>query len=215
MESPSAGLRSIRGSLCALGQTGTPQPVAVFQFNPDSLVRSLRRREGRETSGSADPRRIYGAPSETISMTIELEAADAFVGQKYPDIAAQLAELELLLYPTSASVAANDDLLDQGTIEILPAEGPLLVLSWGSRRSIPVRLESLQITEQAFDPWLCPVRATVEVSLQVLSYNDLLRGDRGRSQFRTYHEGLEKMRAKPQEVPAGHPGAPAQPGGTS
>ena len=214
MENPSAGLRLTRGSLCALSPAGTLDELAAFQFNPDSLVRSLRRREGRETSGSADPRRIYGAPSETITMTIELDAADAFAGQKFPDIAAQLAELELLLYPTSASVTANDDLLDRGTIEILPAEGPLLVLSWGSRRSIPVRLESLQITEQAFDPWLCPVRATVEVSLQVLSYNDLLRGDPGRSRFRQYHQALERAQANPQEVPAGHPGAPSQAEGT-
>lgn len=212
MESPSAGLRVTAGSLCALSRAGTLDQVAVFQFNPDSLVRSLRRREGRETAGTADPRRIYGAPSETITMTIELDAADAFAGQRYPDVAAQLASLELLLYPTSASVAASDKLLDGGTLEILPAEGPLLVLSWGPRRAIPVRLESLQITEQAFDPWLCPVRATVEVSLQVLSYNDLLPGDPGRSQFREYHQRLEAART-PQPIPAGHP-APPPPGET-
>ena len=70
------------------------------------------------------------------------------------------------------------------------------------------------MTEQAFDPWLCPVRATVEVSLQVLSYNDLPLEDPGRGTFRQYHQALERARANPQAVPAGHTGKSAPTGGT-
>jgi hypothetical protein len=189
-----------------------PDRVIPFQFNPDSLVRSLRRRGTRDDSGPTDAHRIHGAPTETITMTVELDAADAFAGQRFPDLAGQLAELELLLYPSSATVAGNDDRLARGTIEILAEEAPLLVLTWGSRRYLPVRLDSLQITEQAFDPWLCPVRATVELGLQVLSYHDLLVGDPGRGLFHQHHERLETTRDNPQTVPPDHTGTRQQAG---
>jgi hypothetical protein len=181
-----------------------------FQFNPDSLVRSLRRRGGQQEADPADAHRIQGAPVETMTLTVELDATDAFPGERFPDLARQLAQLELLLYPTSESVAANDELLAQGTIEILGEEAPLLLLSWGTRRTVPVRLESVQVTEQAFDPWLCPVRASVELSLQVLSYDDLLVNDPGRAQFFAYHRGLEQVSAeKPGSVPSNHTTQPA------
>jgi hypothetical protein len=205
MDVVSAGVRLRQGSLCTVGPAGTASRVIPFQFNPDSVVRSLRRRAGRGESGPADAHRIHGAPTESITLTVELDATDSFSDRKFPDVAAALAELELLLYPTSASVTENDDLLKQGTIEITPAQGPLLLLNWGSRRSIPVRLDSLQITEQAFDPWLCPVRASVELSLQVLSYQDLMRGDAGRARFAEYHRSLEETRDQPRKVPQDHP----------
>lgn len=215
MSDASAQVRLKYGSLRTIGPKGTPDRVIPFQFNPDSVVRSLRRRGGRDDSGPADAHRIHGAPTESITMTVELDATDSFAGRTFPDIATALAELELLLYPTSGSVARNDDLLKHGTIEILPDQGPLVMLSWGSRRLVPVRLESLQITEQAFDPWLCPVRASVELSLQVLSYHDLLREDPGRGTFAAYHRALEQARDKPQEVPADHPKRKKSPGGRS
>jgi len=213
MESSSAQDRLTRASLRTITGTGSADRVIPFQFNPDSLVRSVRRRGGREESGPSDAHRIHGAPIETITMTVELDAVDSFAGRRFPDVAAQLADLELLLYPDSDTVAANDDLLARGTIEILADEGPLLVLTWGSRRYVPVRLDSLQITEQAFDPWLCPVRATVELTLQLLSYSDLLLGDSGRGLFAQYHQRLEAARADPAAAPPDHAGL-RQPAGS-
>lgn len=204
MDGSSTGVKLTLGSLRAIGPAATPDRLIRFQFNPDSVVRNVRRRGGRDESGPAESHSLRGAPVETISMTIELDATDSFAGRRVPDVAAQLAELELLLYPSAAAVAANDELLGRGTIEILPAEGPLVLLNWGARRTVPVRLDSLQITEQAFDPWLCPVRASVDISLQVLSYDDLLIGDPGRAYFRTHHETLERTRDLRTAQPPGH-----------
>ncbi len=128
---PTVGPRVLRGSLQTVDPAGKPLRTIAFQFNPDTLTRNLRRRGGQQETDPADAYRVHGAPIETLTLTVELDATDAFPGERFPDIARQLAELELLLYPTSDSVAANDQLLEQGTIEILGEEAPLLLLSWG------------------------------------------------------------------------------------
>ncbi len=84
-----------------------------------------------------------------------------------------LASLEMMLYPKSAVVIANEVLLNLGIIEVIPPEAPLTVLVWGSKRVVPVRLTELSITEEAFDPNLNPIRAKVNLGLRVLTYQDL------------------------------------------
>lgn len=165
------------------------RPV-VFQYNPDSVTRRLQPRAGASGGAetrSADAHRIWGAPQETITMTVELDAADG-LGAGDPLAASlgvqpQLSALELLLYPSSAQVIANTALLLAGTIEILPPESPLTVLVWGPGRAVPVAVESLAITEQAFGPALEPSRASVELSLRVLTYSDLAATDPGYALF--------------------------------
>jgi hypothetical protein len=63
-------------------------------------------------------------------------------------------------------------LTQAGMIEIVPPEAPLTLFVWGEKRVLPVRLTSFSITEEAYDPALNPIRAKVELSLQVLSYAD-------------------------------------------
>jgi hypothetical protein len=130
-------------------------------------------------------------------MTVEVDAADGLqTGNPVTasaGIAPQLAALEMLLYPSSVLVIANTALLLAGTIEILPPEGPLTVLVWGPGRAVPVRIESLTITEQAFDTRLSPIRASVELSVQVLSYNDLPATDPGYALFLAHQVIKETM----------------------
>ena len=84
-----------------------------------------------------------------------------------------LASLEMMLYPKSAVVIANEVLLNLGIIEVIPPEAPLTVLVWGLKRVVPVRLTDLSITEEAFDPKLNPIRARASLGLRVLTYQDL------------------------------------------
>jgi hypothetical protein len=49
----------------------------------------------------------------------------------------------------------------------------LTVFAWGSHRVSPVRLTSIEITEDAFDPQLNPIRAKVSLSMRVLNVNDV------------------------------------------
>ena len=96
----------------------------------------------------------------------------------------------MLLYLSSALVIANTALLLAGTIEPCPG-GPSPCSS--GPRAVPVRLESLTITEQAFDPGLNPTRASVELSAQVLSYNDLPVSDPGYALFLVHQVLKETM----------------------
>jgi hypothetical protein len=44
---------------------------------------------------------------------------------------------------------------------------------WGANRVTPVRLTGIEITEDAFDPRLNPIRAKVSLSMRVLNVNDV------------------------------------------
>jgi hypothetical protein len=81
-----------------------------------------------------------------------------------------------------------------GTIEIIPAEGPMTLFVWGAR-VLPVRLASLSITEEAFDTALNPTRAKAELSLHVLSYNDLPLLSPGNALFMVHHVAKEALAA--------------------
>jgi hypothetical protein len=121
--------------------------------------------------------RLDGAPTETIGLTVEIDAADqletgdplATALGVYP----QLSSLEMLLYPKSAVVIAQTVLALTGSLVMVPAEAPMTLLVWGIKRVLPVRLTQFSITEQAYDPGLNPIRARVALGLRVLSYSDL------------------------------------------
>jgi hypothetical protein len=199
MGSLSGSPRTLRGAVVAVDPLSPLSRIVVFQYNPDQMVRTLRPRAaaGGADVGPADAHRIWGAPTETISMTVDVDAADQLeTGDPVAattGIAPQLSALEMLLYPSSALVIANTALLLTGAIEILPPEGPLTLLIWGPGRAVPVRLDSLTITEQAFDPALFPVRATVQLSAQVLSYSDLPVSDPGYALFLVHQVLKETM----------------------
>ena len=191
--------RTLRGAIVAVDKLSPLSRLVIFQYNPDQMIRSLRPRTApaEQQVGAADAHRIWGAPVETITMTVEVDATDQLeTGDPIAavsGIAPQLSALEMLLYPSSALVIANTALLLAGTIEILPPEGPMTLLVWGPGRAVPVRLESLKITEQAFDPALFPTRASVELSVQVLSYNDLPPADAGYALFLVHQVLKEAM----------------------
>ncbi|MEU5470501.1 hypothetical protein [Streptomyces lydicus] len=195
-------MRSFPGSprvLCgAIVQVDPDSPLSrlvVFQYNPDRMTRSLQPR-ATASGRASDARRTTGAPVETVTMTVEVDAADqmeqgdpvAAVG-----IAPQLAALEMLLYPSTAQVVANAALLAVGTLEIVPPESPLAVLVWGPGRAVPVRIQSFGITEHAFTPDLFPTRASVDLSAQVLSYDDLPVGSPGYALFLVHQVMKEAM----------------------
>jgi hypothetical protein len=191
--------RILRGAIVAITPLSPLSRIVIFQYNPAELRRTLRPRSApsEQQVGPADAHRIWGAPTETITMTVEVDAADQLeTGDPVAattGIAPQLASLEMLLYPDSLQVIANTALMAAGVIELLPPEGPLTVLVWGPGRAVPVRLQDLTITEQAFDPGLFPTRATVEVSLQVLSYSDLPFSDPGYTLFLVHQVLKETM----------------------
>jgi hypothetical protein len=106
-----------------------------------------------------------------VDATDQLAVGDPVAGSL--GIAPQLASLEMMLYPASALVIANEALALAGLVEVVPPEAPLALLVWGPSRVLPVRLTDISIAEEAYDPSLNPVQAKVTVGLRVLSYDDL------------------------------------------
>jgi hypothetical protein len=117
------------------------------------------------------------SPTERLKLTIELDAADEL--EKGGAIAQAtglhpaLAALELLMHPTSEQVILGKVLSKIGSAFVAPATEPLVLLVWGPLRVIPVLLESLSITEEAFDQLLNPIRAKVDLELRSLSSGEL------------------------------------------
>lgn len=185
--------RLLKGALVSF-DLPNPQPaVIIFQYNPDTLSRTLEAQTGSEGS---DALRIKGAPVETIKLDVELDATDQLEqGGAVLGLHPQLAALEVLIYPKSSLVVANTALLNAGTIEILPPQAPFTLFIWGPKRVLPVRLTEFSISEEAYDPQLNPIRAKVSLGLRVLSYNDLPLTNPGYHLFLAHQIVKETMAA--------------------
>jgi hypothetical protein len=172
--------RLLKGAIVGIDPANPLASVIVFQYNPDTLTRRLEPRVAQGGGGTADrgePYRLEGPPRETISLSIEIDSSDevdtlnpaSLVSGIYPTLSA----LEMLFYPKSQHVIVNSGLSNAGLLEIIPPEAPMTLFVWGPLRVLPVRVENISITEEAFDGLLNPIRAKVDLSLQVLSYYDL------------------------------------------
>ncbi len=157
--------------------TGVPLGKIMLQYNPDSLTRSLRPQSVGESPDRSEILRLKGPPVETIKCDVEIDATDQLATSNPTTLSLgiqpQLAVLELLVYPSSSVLITNEVLSLLGTIEILPMESALTVFAWSKSRITPVRITDLQITEEAFDPQLNPIRAKVSLGMSVLSVNDV------------------------------------------
>jgi hypothetical protein len=189
--------RLLRGAIVTLTPTGSPGRVIVFQYNPDTLTRTLTARMMGGEADKGEPLRFKGPPEESIKLEVEIDASDQLEqGQDsavsmgiYPALAA----LEALLYPDSSLIIANDKLLSAGNKEIIPPEAPLTLFVWGPQRVLPVKVGSLSVTEEAFDPALNPIRAKVSLDLKVLSYQELGLSSIGGSIFMAYQVAKEAL----------------------
>ncbi|MGC1310443.1 MAG: hypothetical protein WA885_24700 [Phormidesmis sp.] len=191
-----------KGSIVAIDAT-TNQVVSTvtFQYNPVSLSRTLQPRVAAGDDNTREEAlRLEGAPTETLKLDIEFDATDALEKADataiefgvYP----QLAALETLIYPTTGQVVTNMEMADVGTIEIVPVEAPLTLLSWGKKRVVPVRLTDFSITEDAYDVNLNPIMAKVSLGLRVLNYDDLPWGSLSSKLFLAHHRQKERMARK-------------------
>lgn len=188
--------RLLKGAIVAF-RPPVPVPVVIpFQINPESLSRTVEARSA-EGEGGTETFRLAGAPTEQIKVEAMFDATD---GLEASDPVAvenglhpRLAALETLIYPQSATVIANTALMAVGTIEILPMKSPFTVFIWGRQRILPVKISSLSITEEAYDPNLNPIRAKVAMDLAVLSYSDLRTTHPGYAMFLSHQVVKEAM----------------------
>ncbi|UVO55698.1 hypothetical protein [Sphingomonas sp. SUN039] len=167
----------LKGAIVGIDIFNPVSSVAVFQYNPEQLSRSVTPRYSEAGGGRAEPLRLQGPPTETISATLQMDVIDQLErGETGPlggGLTGYIAALEMLAYPKTIQVAINQALMLAGTMEVLPPVAPLTLFIYGWKRVVPVKLESLSITETAHDPDLNPIRADVALSMKVLTYNDL------------------------------------------
>ena len=63
-----------RGALIGIDPVEPTPTVVPFQFNPDSLGRTLQAQMGAEGGDRAEALRLKGAPIETVKIDVELDA---------------------------------------------------------------------------------------------------------------------------------------------
>jgi hypothetical protein len=197
-----ASPKLIKGGLVVLDPaSGTVRRIIALQYNPDTITRSYQvQGVGGEGGGErAQPFRLKGPAIESIKLDAEIDATDAL---EHPDqnantvrfgIAPQLAVLEALVNPTTAELDALNALSKSGTLEILPAEAPLVLFVWSASRVVPVRVTDFSITEDAFDTQLNPLRAKVSLGLRVMTTDDLGFDHRGSSVFLSHLRTRETL----------------------
>jgi hypothetical protein len=157
------------------GFLGPVPDVIVFQYNPAELSRSLQQRRapacGTGELSQTEAFRVDGPPSETITLKAEFDGDDmAMDGSPVTPLVgvrASLAALELLLYSKDQQDLSSI-LAGPGSTNVPPDVLPVVLFVWGPGRVLPVRLTALTIREQEFDILLNPIRAEVDMTLEIL-----------------------------------------------
>jgi len=180
----------------------TVQRIITLQYNPETLTRSFQIQGAGDDGARSEALRLTGPSIETLKLDVEIDATDQLeFPNDNPDttefgIHPQLAALETLIHPSSANLLANSMLSNIGTVEILPMESSLSLFIWSKSRILPVRITEFNITEEAFDPSLNPIRAKVSLGMRVLSVDDFGLLHAGNSLFMNYLQGKEQLMRK-------------------
>ena len=195
---PPMKLPLLRGALVTIDSATQQTNVIAFQFNPATLRRTLAPfTVGGGEGDRTEAPRFAGAPAETITVQVQIDATDGLAASDATTlaygIAPQLAALELLIYPASSQVVQNQALMASGTLEVVPLLAPRTLFVWGPNRVLPVRLTSYSVTEELFDPDLNPLRATANLGMRVLTYSDLEPTDPDYHQFLSYQQKMEQI----------------------
>jgi hypothetical protein len=176
-----------------------PNGIIVLQYNPDTLTRTLKIQGAEEGGDRSEALRLKGPPVETFKLEAEIDATDQLENAAQNQttvrngVLPQLAALETIVYPTTATLQNNFNLSQAGTLEIMPLQTPLTIFVWSTKRVVPVRITDFSITEEAFDPALNPIRARVSLSMRVLSIDDLYFDDKGGSLYMIYQKQKESL----------------------
>ena len=176
---------ALKGGFVHFDSSAKMGPVIAFQFNPETLER---------TTIPVDPN---GRQRDMIRFALEFDATDAL--ERGDPTTAQfgihpaLAALEMLLQ-TSANATGN--VSNNGTTSMITAK-PFTLFVWGSQRAIPVKFTQLDIHETMFDSQLNPVRATVNVSMEILSEAELKSNPSARTFMDSYLRQKEWLAEQP------------------
>jgi len=187
----------IRGALVEYGSDfmGPIPNIVAFQFNPETISRTFHFPPADDSAtpehaGQEEQHQTSSPPTETFTITAYFSAADDLGGnaaqQVIPrmfGVGPQLAALEKMVYPEGgiisdmigAAVDVIGDALNPGSkrppsIPVPRQETPRILFIWGPSRVLPVKITSMTMDEEKYDPLLNPVQAKVTIGLTVLSF---------------------------------------------
>ncbi|HFE44559.1 MAG TPA: hypothetical protein ENJ18_03560 [Nannocystis exedens] len=162
---------------------GFSPEVVTFQYNPEKISRSFRiYSDGAHNAerGQESPQTQPYVPDESISFSLVLDAADGLgegrVLEERFGITAKLSAIERLIFASGDLNALVAGQVPGYASEIAAQPRvPTTLLVLGPHRLVPIRITSMSIEEELFAPDLRPIRATVSLSLNVIS-EEQLRG---------------------------------------
>jgi hypothetical protein len=160
--------------------------IIPFRINPEGFSRSLAiepapTQQGVEGAGgkaanstneqSADA--SAGTLKETFAVQVRLDLVDRLESAVSLDqklgILPEIAALEDLLYPSQSDANAHSD----GKESVRSKDPrPTVLFVWGTQRIVPVKITGMSINETLHNAELNPVRAEVEVTMEVLREAD-------------------------------------------
>jgi hypothetical protein len=207
MSSKARGPHVLNGAFVTVDAASASPQVIAFTYNPASLRRSLQPQQvGGEEGDRSEAVRFIGAPVQTITIEIEIDATDQLetgdpIARAYGALP-QLSALELLVYPSLAQVNQVQAQLANGVMEVSPLTAPRTLFVWGDKRVLPVRLNSYEITEEIFDTRLNPIRVSATIAMRVLTYSDLDSGNKEYFEFMSYQQTLINLAAQAPPLPS-------------
>lgn len=175
----------LRGAFIAYdpgGYRDGPKRVIPFRFNPETLSRSLQVEQGKSGSGTEGAAKAgksgkgeqaadaaSGALKQGFTVQVRFDFDDRHeVARDLPPelgIAPEIAALESLLYPAESPTEHTGD----GSEPVRPrSQRPTVLFVWGRRRVLPVRITGMTVNETRFNAELNPLRAEIDVALEVL-----------------------------------------------
>jgi len=179
----------LRGALIEYGTSliGPIPNVVIFQFNPESLSRTLQipprptgatQRETTQAGEKTFEKITFKAHFSAANMLDEGKLLAEMFG-----IGPQLAALEKMVLPSSKIAGAIGAVLDaigdalsggdHAPAQPIPREKyPRILFIWGLTRVLPVTIDSMSISELEYDSILNPLRAEVDITLSVISVDD-------------------------------------------
>ena len=167
--------KTVKGAIVELrpnskGISDSNTPTFIFQDTPETLRRTISSLNIEEVSKEEGKTPDSNSIVELINLNLEFDATDQL---EQPNQHRDFAENGL--HPT---LAALESIMYSQSKTENPMPSVILFL-WGPNRIIPVWLDSVKVTEEAFDPNLNPIRVRIELNMRVRNLSELKRGSSG------------------------------------